>query len=761
MANAGLTVFLLDIVPEGASDRNQLAKAAIERMQKASPSPFAHPSFSRRVSPGNLEDDLPALSQCDWIIEAVIERLDIKHQVYRTVDAVRKDGSVVSSNTSTLPLHALVEGMSERFRRDFMITHFFNPPRFMRLLELVTGPETNPAHVERIRDICDRQLGKGVVVAKDTPGFIANRIGCYWLVAGLVEALRLGIEVEAADAVMGRPVGIPKTGVFGLYDLIGIDLMPLIAKSMLATLPKSDDFCAIYDEPALIKRMIAEGYTGRKGKGGFYRLNKTPDGKKRKEVIDLKTGEYRPEQKASLASVEAAKGGLAVLLTHEDIGGRYARAVMTRTLAYAAQLMPEISDHVADVDAAMRMGYNWKYGPFELIDRLKHGETHGAAVLASMLQADGLPVPSMLTALGNQPIYREVSGKLEVAEHTGRYAPLVAPEGCWSLADIKRGQKPLLKNPSASLWDVGDGVLCLELTSKMNSIDPEILAMIPEALAEVQKRGAKGLMIGGDGDNFSVGANIGFLLYTSNIAAWDKIDGVLKAGQDAYMAMKYAPFPVVAAMHGMALGGGCEIIVHCDAVQAHIESYIGLVEVGVGVIPGWGGCKEMILRHAKAAGGPMPGLAKAFELISLAKVSGSAFEAQDFGTLRPQGGMDGISMNRARLLEDAKQRVLAMAEGYQPPEPPLLTLPGPSGKAALMMAVEGFQAKGQASAHDARIAAELAWVLTGGDEADPTQPVTEQQVLDLERAAFIRLLKTPETLARIEHMLNVGKPLRN
>lgn len=752
IANAGVPVLLLDIVPQGAENRNMLAEGALEKLKKVKPAALSHPKKAKLITPGNLEDDLEKLADVDWIIEAVLEDPKVKHDVYKKIDAVRKKGSVVSSNTSTLPLKALVQGQSDAFRNDFMITHFFNPPRYMRLLEVVGEGDEAMRAIEQFADV---RLGKGVVRCKDTPGFIANRIGIYWMMVGLLEAMRLGISVEEADAVMGRPVGIPKTGVFGLFDLVGIDLMPHIGKAMLQLLPKEDSFHAMYKEPDLIKKMISEGYTGRKGKGGFYRMNKGEGGKKTKEVIDLKTGEYRKESKPKLASVEAAKAGLLALVTHEDIGGRYAQAVMLETLRYAASLVPEISDDIVSIDQAMRTGFNWKYGPFELIDRLRYKDKAGSAVFAAKLQEMGLEVPAIIKAAYGRPLY----DGLNYMTLRGEYATIQRPAGVLLLNDVKlQGKKPVAKNGSASVWDIGDGVALLEFTSKMNSIDPDILTMMGKSL-DLVKAGFRGVVIGGDGDNFSVGANLGFMLYAANMAAYPLISDVIRQGQQAVMGLKYAPFPVVSALHGMALGGGCETVLHSTHVQAHLESYTGLVEVGVGLIPGWGGCKEMVFRHVPAdgKGGAMAGISKAFENIATAKVSESADLARDMGILRES---DGITMNRERLIADAKVVVLKAANGYEAPKPHTIRLPGRGGWAALNMAVDNFVANGMASKHDAFIARHLATVLTGGD-CDINDELTEQHLLDLEHEVFMELVKHPATLDRIEHMLLTGKPLRN
>lgn len=762
IANAGIEVLLLDIVPKEGG-RNSLAEKAIEKQLNAKPSGFIHKSRAKLVTCGNLEDDLEKLKECDWIIEVVLEKLLVKQAVYTKIEAHRRPGSIVSSNTSTLPIHELVEGLPESFKKDFMITHFFNPPRFMRLLEVVKGADTRHDAFAAICDFADKTLGKGVVECKDTPGFIANRIGVYWMTLGLLEAMALGVTPEQADAVMGKPVGIPKTGVFGLFDLIGIDLMPLIAKEMLSTLPEHDAFCRLYQEPELVTKMIADGYTGRKGKGGFYRINKVGE-KKIKEVIDLNTGEYRPqESKVQLASVDAAKEGLQKLVTHPDIGGQYAWAVLSGTLHYAASLIPEIADDITAVDAAMRMGYNWKYGPFELLDKL------GVDWFVGKLKEEGKTIPPLLEQAAGKKLYDTKDGKKQAFAITGGYKAIIPPSGSLMLGDIKLTAKPVLKNASASLWDLGDGVACLELTSKMNAIDLDILGMMQQLVPTVQKD-FKALVVGNDADNFSVGANLALMLMAANIAAWGQISDMVRQGQNAMMGLKYAPFPVVSSLSGMALGGGCELVLHSNAVQAHVEAYPGLVEVGVGLIPGWGGCKEILLRYMggksskggflsnmMATGGAMPVLSKVFEQIGMAKVASSAEEARDMRILHEN---DGITMNRVRVLADAKAKALEMAKNYTPPEKATIHLPGPSAKVALCMAVDGLAAAGKATPHDVVVSKVLAEVLSGGD-TDMSEPLTEQQILNLEHEGFMELIKTKGTLARIEHMLSTGKPLRN
>lgn len=775
LANAGIPVLLMDL-PAKEGPRNAMAEGAIEKQLKGGAPGFAHKKFAKLVTPGNFEDDLPKLAECDWIVEVVVEKLAVKHDVYKKISAVRKKGSIVSSNTSTIPLHELLQGMPEDLAADFIITHFFNPPRFMKLLEVVPSPKFAADRFAAFCDFADRTLGKGVVLTKDTPGFLANRIGVYWMTVGLIEALKTGISVEEADAVMGKPLGFPKTGLFGLYDLIGIDLMPLIAQEMLNTLPPEDAFRKLYALPDLVKKMIADGYTGRKGKGGFTRMAVDASGKKKKETLDLKTGEYRAEKKPKLESVDAAKLGLAALFAHPDIGGRYASAVMLQTLHYAASLIPEISDDIYSVDAAMQMGYNWKYGPFQMIDRAAHGGVSGTEIVASAWEKMGLTVPAVIQQARGKKLYDVQAGARQQFAIGGQYAPVPVPDGSLMLEDLKvAGKKPVKKNASAQVWDLGDGVACLELTSKQNTWDPENLKMVAEMPAFIQEKGFRALVVGTDADHFSFGANIGYFLLACNTASWWAISDMVKQGQNAFMGLKYAPFPVVSSLSGMALGGGCELNLHVDAVQAHIESYPGLVEAGIGVIPGWGGCKELLLRHIAAGeaaqkaihagkkpeflmtGGPMGPISKTFEYISMAKVAGSAAEAQEMLILNSKSR---ISMNRRRVLADAKSLALELAQNYAPPEPRTVKLPGESGFLALHMAVENFRKSGKATPHDETVSLALARVLTGGD-TDITAEVTEQQLLDLEHDMFMQLCKTTETRDRIAHMLNTSKPLRN
>lgn len=752
VANAGTKVLLLDVVPEGAKDRNVLAAGAVARMLKADPAPFMGVRAAKCVTVGNLEDDLGQLGEVDWIIEAVVERLDIKQALYTKVEAARKPGSIVSSNTSTIPLSTLVKDLPERLRRDFLITHFFNPPRYMRLMELVTGPETRPEAAEVIRCYADHRLGKTVINAKDTPSFIANRLGIFWLQVAAVEAAERGIPVEDADLLIGRPFGFPKTGIFELLDLVGLDLMPHVTASLAAALPEGDAFHTANRPVPVIAKLIADGYTGRKGKGGFYRLSPTAAGKV-KEAVNLSTATYAPAKKPKLEAIAEAGGSPRALMEHDSGHGRYAGAVMVATLAYAASLLGVAADTIADIDEAMCHGYGWSDGPFALIDKI------GPDWLITRLEASGAAIPPILALVKERRFYRVENGALEQLGLDGAYHRVPRPEGVLLLSDVKRASKPVLRNGSAAAWDIGDGVLCFEFTSKTNAIDDQIMALMDETLALVQTD-YKALVIHNEATNFSVGANLGLALSAANAAAWPQIEDLVEAGQRTYQAMRAAPFPIVGAPAGMALGGGCELLLHCSSVQAHAETYIGLVETGVGLLPAWGGCVEILHRWrtcGRLPKGPMPVPTRVFEILSTATVAKSAAEAKELLFIRPD---DGITMNRARLLADAKARALAMAEGYTPPAPREYTLPGPSGRAAMDMAVQSFRKLGTATPYDQVVAGALAQVLSGG-HTDPTQVLGEAELLELERREFSRLVRQPGTISRIESIVLTGRPLRN
>lgn len=749
VANAGIPVLLLDIPARDGDDRDAVAKGAVARMLKTDPAPFMSTGAAKLVETGNIDDHLDRVAECDWIVEAIVERLDIKQSLYGKLEALKRPGTAVSSNTSTIPLGHLVEGRSDQFKADFLITHFFNPPRYMRLIEIVRGEQTDVAVAEKVEAFVDRFMGKRIVRAKDTPGFIANRIGTYWLAVAINAAMDQGLTVEEADQIGGRPMGVPKTGIFGLVDLVGVDLMPLLSKSLSSTLPQGDPYFDTVRPMPLVDKMIADGFTGRKGKGGFYRFDKAT---RTKLALDLATGDYREGAKPAALPPKAEKD-LAALIAVPGKVGDYAWEILGKTLSYAAMLVGEAADDIVGIDDAMKLGYNWKFGPFELIDKI------GAATFAARLRDEGRSVPAILDTAGDRPFYRVVDGKRQFLTLAGEYQDVVRGEGVVLLEDIKLGAEPIVRNASAALWDIGDGVAALEFTTKMNALDGEIMALIQQAIPIVEAR-FKALVIYNEGSNFSAGANLGMAMFAVAAGMWGEIEKLIAGGQQALKALKYAPFPVVSAPAGMALGGGCEVLLHSDAVQAHAETYVGLVECGVGLLPGWGGNGEMLDRMAKAPmmpRGPMPAVAKAFETISTAQVSKSAALAKEMMFLRPG---DGITMNRDRLLADAKAKALSLVEGYAPPEKPTFRLPGESGRVGIAGVVDGFRKKGMATEYDEIVSARLAMVLTGGD-ADLVDIVQEDDLLTLEREGFMAAVKDPRTQARVQQMLTTGKPLRN
>ena len=752
IANAGLKVGLLDIVPDGADDRDGVATSAIARLRKANPAPLMSPRNAGLITPGNIEDSDALIADADLIIEAVVENIGIKQALYRKIDALRKERSVVSSNTSTIPLEKLTAGQSKRFCRDFMITHFFNPVRYMRLLELVTIGETDPEAAKAVEEFCDITLGKSVVRCHDRPGFIANRLGVYWMQTGLHEAMRLGLSVEEADAVISGPFGIPKTGLFGLMDMVGLDLIPHVNDSLADLLPPDDPFHAVKQTPDLIGTMIKDGYTGRKGKGGFYRMTKTA-GKRVKEVVDLRSGDYAPVTKPQIGLLKTAGKDLSLLLTGEDKYGEFARRVMGATLSYAAGLVGDAADRADRIDDAMCMGYNWKSGPFAMIDHI------GAGRLTDIIDRIEKPVPPLLEQARGRPFYRVDNTQRQVLGPDGRYGDLNRPEGVMLLEDIKSGSKPVLQNGSASLWDLGDGITCFEFDTKMNAIDSDIFDLLEQAVSLVQDD-YKAIILYNEGPAFSAGVNLTKAHDAILAKNWPEVDALVTRGQQVMQQIKYADIPVIGAPSGLALGGGCEFLLHCDHVQAHAETYMGLVEVGVGVVPGWGGCKEMLGRFGcddSLPNGPMPGVMAAFNLISTATVSKSASDAKEKGYMRAS---DGITMNRNRLLADAKKAALRLAETYQKPQPYDYSVPGPSGKTLMNAIAADVRTSGKATDYDLVVCDALAGVLSGGDR-DVIAETTETDILALEREAFRTLIQKDGTRDRIRHMLETGKPLRN
>ena len=755
-ANAGCEVLLLDIVPDGAEDRNSLSKTAIQNMHKSNPEMLMHKRNSKRITPGNIEDDLHLLEDFDWVIEVVIENLDVKRDLYsRLCDNIGPE-TILSSNTSTLPRSKLVSELPRDVSSRFLITHFFNPPRYLPLLEVVSSHEVDESVVTRFCKFADHRLGKRVTMCNDRPGFIGNRLGVYFIQRAFKATLELGLSVEQADAMLGRPIGLPKTAVFALMDLVGIDLIPHVTESLLEHLPDDDPFHKIAGTgEEIILNMIQDGYTGRKGKGGFYRLNKD-GGKKVKEARNLYTGEYlNANRRAAFPSAKMGKRGISSLMDCNDEGARLVKEVLLDSLSYAAHIVPDVSDDIYSIDGAMKVGYNWKAGPFEMMDSI------GVESMVERLESSGREVPSFLSLAAERgSFYGMEDGEITRLDPSGEMVIVNRPEDTLTVADLKRRGKPLRRNGSASIWDTGDGVLLVEYHTKMNAMDPMNMEMLLNAVDLAESEDYKGIVIGNDATNFCAGANLGLALFAANLAAWKDLEDFIGLGQDTYQTLKYCEVPVVAASAGLCLGGGAEVLMHCDAVQAHSESYVGLVEVGVGIIPAWGGCKELLGRlvdFGLVTNGPMGAVMKAFETIGTAQVAKSAEQARSMGFLGPQ---DGITMNRDRLLADAKRKVLDLSENYVPPAPRTYRLPGPTGLAGLNLALSDLALSGQATPHDVVVATSLAGILTGGN-TDITVAMEEDDILAMEKEAIATLGRHPDTLDRMQHMLETGKPLRN
>jgi 3-hydroxyacyl-CoA dehydrogenase len=732
IANSGTEVLLYDIVKQDNDDKNFIAKAAIERLKLNEPPALTHPDNVSLITPCNLEDDLYKLALVDWVIEAIVERVDLKKELYQKLEIHCHGDVIISSNTSTIPLNMLLEGRSDRFKQHFLITHFFNPPRYMRLLELVKGPDTLKEVVDVIEQFTDVKLGKGIVWCNDTPGFIANRIGCYWLEVGLKQAIHMNIKPDLADKVMSKPVGIPKTGIFGLMDLIGIDLMQLIAGSFNKILSPHDEFNIIHRNQPVVQKMIENGLIGRKGKGGFYRII-NEQGKKIKQVINLTSGEYEAETALDLPSFNATN--INELLACDDIGAHYAKEILWQTFYYAAKLIPEITDNVKAIDDALKLGFNWKFGPFELLDQA------GVNWLIAKLEDHQINIPPILKAAKGKSFYKSDAGSDYYLTLNGDYKKI--DNQLLQLNYIKRDDKKLIyANDSARLWDIGDSVACIEFTSKMNSLNNKVFNAIERAFVMVDNN-YKGLVIASESDNFCVGADLKYFLELINKAAYSELSDFIEHGQNTMQLIKYAPFPVISALTGLALGGGCELLLHSYHVEAYIESYTGLVETGVGLIPGWGGCKEMVFRIAKNKSSA----AKIFEHILLAKVSKSATISCEMLMLKAN-----ITMNKDRLLSNAKALAIDSYDNFK------LAASGYIYDTTIdKNELEQIVTRNSLSEHDKLIASHLITIFT----ADGKSEISEKDLLQLEKQAFIELCKTSKTKERIEYMLSNGKALRN
>jgi 3-hydroxyacyl-CoA dehydrogenase len=782
LAGAGIPCLLLDIVPKDlkpGESRNKLAEAGIDHLLKSKPSLIFSKRDAKLIIPGNFEDDFDKIKECDWVIEVVVERLDIKKQVFERVDKVMKAGTIISSNTSGLKLMDMSEGRSAEFKKNFVITHFFNPVRYMKLVELVTSPETDPEVSCYISGFLSKRLGKGVVYAKDTPNFVANRIGVYGWFAAMQEVLAGNYKVEEADKILGSATGRPKSAMFRTTDMVGLDTLVHVARNTYDTCPQ-DEQRDVFKIPAVIEKMVEKKLLGDKTGAGFFKKTKTPDGKKDILALDLNTVEYRPQEKVRFESLAAVKEiedpgeRLKFMVQQKDRAGELAWKATRSVLIYSANRIPEITDDVVNLDNAMKWGFNWDMGPFETWDLLGVKET------ADRMKAEGFAIPKFVQQVlekGEGRFYKHEKGKHSYFDQkTLAYKPLPERPGVLLLKDIKERTKVIKKNDGASLWDAGDGVAVLEFHTKMNALDAEVGQMINDSIDETEKN-FNGLLLFNESANFSVGANLMLIFLEAQQQNWKGIEEMVRGFQNCCMRLKYSKKPTVAAPYNMTLGGGCEVSMGANAIHAYAELYMGLVEVGVGLLPAGGGCKEMLLRWqdrfaekfakipasnrwaARIDGGPFPKTQQAFEAIAFAKVSTSAKEAIENATMKKT---DRISLSRDHHLSEAKQTVLDLAKNYQQSKPREdIWVGGHGAYFALKSAVDGFLLQRKVSEHDAAIAMKIAKVLTGGAQQQNIGFVNEQRILDLELESFLELCGMEKTQARIQNMLMTGKPLRN
>ena len=792
-ANAGLPCILLDIVPPNlsadapSSERNKIVRAGLDAAKKSKPAAFFTAALADKIAIGNFEDDLVCCAEADWIIEVVAENLEIKRKLLTRVAQFRKPGAIVTTNTSGLPVHLIAEGMSEEFQQHWAGTHFFNPPRYLKLVEVIPGPKTSKEVVESLSEFCYRRLGKGVVVAKDTPNFIANRIGTFSMLNALRLMGTLGMTVEEVDACTGPAVGWPKSATFRTADIVGLDVLVHVVKNIYETAP-NDESREMYKVPALVEEMAKRGWLGDKTGQGFYKKVKG-EGKQEILTLDVNTMEYRSRQKAKFASLEMGKAiedtrerlralvGPVLEGQNGDKAQQFLWRGLSETCLYAARRVPEISDNIVDVDRALRWGFGWELGPFEIMDAV------GVKAFAGQVQREGRALSAVIEkvlASGRKGFYESEKGTTTVFDiGSGGTKKVEEPVGVIILKSLKDAGREVERNSGASLIDLGDGVGCCEFHAKMNAIGADLIAMLHKGLKRLETD-FDALVIANQAVNFSVGANLMLVLVGAQEQEWDELHAAVRQFQNINLAIKYAPKPVVAAPQGMALGGGCEVSLHASRIQAAAEAYIGLVETGVGLIPGGGGTKEMLIRANERTGGTALSLSSSpeadldlfhalksiFETIAMAKVGTSAEECRELGYLRRE---DGLSMNRDRLVADAKAAALSLVRGgYKPlaaswqdgARSTQIKVLGEQFLAGAKLAIHMMFRGGYASEYDAHVGRKLANILAGGALTSP-QLVSEQYVLDLEREAFVSLCGEKKTQERIAHTLKTGKPLRN
>ncbi len=789
IANAGVWCALLDIAPRELSTdeqkrgltlaspevRNRIVRAGLAAAVKSKPAAFFKRGVENRIVTGNFEDDLKLCAEADWIIEVVAENLEIKRALLSRVAAVRKPGTIVTTNTSGLPVHSIAEGMPEEWQQHWAGTHFFNPPRYLKLVEIIPGTATLPGVIETLTDFCDHKLGKGVVVAKDTPNFIANRIGTFSMLNAIRLMGELGMTFEEVDACTGPALGWPKSATFRLADIVGTDVLLHVIRNIYENIP-NDESRELYKVPALIEEMAKRGWIGDKTGSGFYKRVKKAGGESEILTLDPAKMEYRPQAKARFASIEAGKGiestrerlrmlcGPALEGKEGDKAQKFIWGALSGMCLYAARRVPEISDSIVDVDRAMRWGFGWELGPFEIWDAI------GVGAMAKQLEKAGNALPplvSNLLASGKKSFYESAQGQTSYFDFAGKaYKPAPQSDGIIILKSLKERGREIEKNSGASLIDLGDGVICCEFHSKMNAIGGDLLGMIHKGLARL-RTDFDAMVIANQGENFSAGANLMLVLMTAQEQEWDDLHVMVRQFQNTTLAIKHSPKPVVVAPQGLALGGGCEVVLHGTRVHAAAEAYMGLVEVGVGLIPAGGGSKEMIIRANERAEGEedldlFHALKPVFENIAMAKVSTSGEEARDLGYLRRA---DLVAMNLERLVADAKETALGLVRSEwrqtaPAPNEPSIRVLGQEFSAAAKLAVYMMLKGEYISEYDALVARKLGNILAGG-ALTSAQLVSEQYLLDLEREAFVSLCGERKTQERIAHTLKTGKPLRN
>ncbi len=780
LSNAGIPTLLLDIAPreltpdeeakgltlESPQVRSRIVSGLFEASKKMKPAPFMLPKNANLISIGNFADDMPKLKDCDLVIEAVVENLEIKHKLFADVEKHRKPGAVVATNTSGIPIDSIAEPFSDDFKAHFVGVHFFNPPRYMKLVEVIPGSKTSGEIACKVSGFLDRRLGKGVVPAKDRPNFIANRIGVFGMMATIHEMIEMGFTPTEVDQMTGKAIGHASSATFRTSDLVGLDVTAHVTNNLYPAVPDDEDR-DVFKLPDLIQTLLDKKLLGDKTKGGFFKKSTDAEGKRVILELDLNTFEYKPQEKTKFPSLEAAKAiedrakRVKTLVWGEDRVGEFLWKTSSRVSRYAANRIPEIADTIVEIDNAIKWGFGWEIGVFEAWDAI------GVKESVERMKKEGQAVPESvekMLASGAEAFYKTENGERFYYDLVGgSYKPMPERPGVMVLKSIKERTGVIKSNPGASLIDIGDGVACLEFHSKMNSIGGDTVQMMNFALDEVEKN-FKGLVVGNQGGNFSAGANIMMILLAAQEEEWDDINMAVHALQQAIMRLRYSPKPVITAPYGLTLGGGCEIAIHGNRVQAAAETYIGLVEVGVGLIPAGGGTKEMTMRAMDAAAAapdadPLNFLKKTFEILGMGKVATSAQEAKSWGFFRE---VDAISMNGDRLIADAKQEVLNLdLSGFVAPVPRQdILVMGEPVEAALKLALHMMKQGGFISDHDALIGKKLAHVMSGGSMNHSTT-VSEQYMLDLEREAFISLCGERKTQERLAAMLKTGKPLRN